>query len=454
MTPVAFFLDIGLHECLGHGLQSKLAGGEFYKFSIDLFNPSFAWSYGEKWEFHLEGILLNLLTGFLALYLSPKCKRPTKRLFLEIFATLSILGALSYLFADTLTPSLAYGDPTQFYQHFQWSKRAQFLMGLAAFVAFVPLGIYHGIRLLRTASTIIPLPTFRSRFFLACIPGLVLVSQARYFSKKTAPSLLMVALGLCLALGAFAILSRWNPPKIHLYGYLKKSTVVLWVLAGLGITYITVAWTSKGIRVPGSLSEEENWKQKRKAAKEVRARGMYKFIMTALQEKDPKIHVPNALTFLQLRKGHPAWLCKSLESLLHFHSRYALPLVLHEWKKSKNPSEKEYLLHIATRIYQKLPEPSPQVASYLHRFIRQYPLPPISKIWLEARLQPIEKLMQGLHHKDKLVRCASSQQLPILTNANHGIITLQMSAAEEKKIIMAWKAWWKRGHSQTISQKR
>jgi hypothetical protein len=93
-----------LHEIVGHGLTAVLFGGRINGINISLFGGG--WTY---YQFDREigliarllvafgGILVNVLSGLLALYLVRRPSGHTGRtLFWTLFATVSVLGATGY----------------------------------------------------------------------------------------------------------------------------------------------------------------------------------------------------------------------------------------------------------------------------------------------------------------------------------------------------------------------
>lgn len=104
------------HEVLGHALVALIFGGSVNKIKISMFGGGRVWTdliephTRVLFIFSMAGIIVNLITGVGAIMIAVKPKRLTlqSRLFLTVFAMISILGALAYLITGIY---YEFGDP-------------------------------------------------------------------------------------------------------------------------------------------------------------------------------------------------------------------------------------------------------------------------------------------------------------------------------------------------------
>ena len=94
-----------LHEIVGHGLTALIFGGRVSGIYISLFGGGWTTyqfdreiGLSARFLVSLGGILVNFLSGLLALYVVSRSSRnPTRTLFLTLFAAVSVLGATGYI---------------------------------------------------------------------------------------------------------------------------------------------------------------------------------------------------------------------------------------------------------------------------------------------------------------------------------------------------------------------
>ena len=106
-----------LHEVLGHALVAVLSGGSVSAITVSLFGGGYTTAgtgshhVFVRFLFALSGIILNLITGFIAIHLgkSTAGRNFLASLFLSVFAMVSLAGALAYL---VLGLYYDFGDPT------------------------------------------------------------------------------------------------------------------------------------------------------------------------------------------------------------------------------------------------------------------------------------------------------------------------------------------------------